>query len=135
MYMMTTSLQMFLSSPIIGIGAGEYVTQVSHFPELHGRVVNEPVHNVLCLVLAEMGILGLVCIGMILRRYFIFKRPKTLMEWGALSAVLALLFIANCDHYLLSFPEGRVLAVMVFSWYALEFHFARLKFFESSSPK
>lgn len=135
LYMVVTAWKMFLNSPIFGQGSGEYIAKVVEFPTHLGKVVHLPVHNILLLILAEMGLVGVISIAILLRRYLIFKLPKTAMEWGALSSVIAILFIANIDHYLLSFPEGRVLTAVVFSWYALEFHFSRRKFLESSSPK
>jgi O-antigen ligase len=94
-----------------GVGPGNYLIKLQQFqPDLHWWQF-QPVHNIYLIVLAELGIVGLVLFVLII----IFILRKRSEYWPLL---FVLLLIALFDHYLWTLYFGTMLwwLVLAFSY-------------------
>ena len=106
--MMQQALQVIRKSPLIGIGVGSFILELAN-TALEGAPI-EPVHNVLLLITAELGIVGLLlflgaCISIVLT-IVRSKSPSAILA-GAVLAGLGT--ISLFDHYLWSLAPGRMM--------------------------
>jgi hypothetical protein len=104
-----TSLKVWLSSPIIGVGWNNFVIAAVSFWKYNypSEIFLQPVHNVFLLVLAETGLIGLgVFVWMWL---FFFQRRG--IDRKILAAVLV---TGILDHYWLTLPQNWLLLAIVF---------------------
>lgn len=122
--------------PLLGIGIGQYVPYLqqinesglgwSYRKDLNGWAYNpgydfyEPVHNIFLLVLAELGIIGLIIFIFILLTalYFVLKVVRKRFALIALTILLALIslaFLGMIDHYFWTLQQGRLLLFLVLS--------------------
>jgi len=95
-------------SPVMGGGAGSFTIQLDNRDE--GSDFVEPVHNILLLVVSELGILGLVLLVAIVvsigKSFLQSKNPNAIII-GAL--LLGLGIIGIFDHYLWTLAPGRLM--------------------------
>lgn len=110
---------MIATHPVLGVGLNNFLPQLPYF--LQGHVLFgflQPVHNIYLLVLAEIGILGLVVFLAILVTAFL----SSLYQWQqrispissfALLAILAIMLIGFTDHYFLTLQQGQLLFALV----------------------
>lgn len=101
----SAAITMFLAHPIQGVGLLNFTAQLEKYsknPEIVRFI--QPAHNVLALFLAEVGLLGFVCIATIL--YPSIKK-RTIMTHP--EYFLALLPVALLDHYLITIQSGILL--------------------------
>lgn len=101
----------FFQHPWLGVGAGSMpLVELSYAPT---RSIGEPVHNIPMLVAVETGIFGLLLwlIPPLVILWPAWQRRATLPTAGlaASAAVIALLTVAQLDHYLWSQPTGGLI--------------------------
>lgn len=108
--------QMFLSSPIFGIGLNNFIPASSEGLVSGPSRFLQPVHNIFLLALAETGILGLLgllgLIGYPIWKLFKLRttnpEPKTLLLiW------VVIIFLGLFDHYFLTLPQGYRLLFLI----------------------
>ncbi len=88
-------------NPLLGVGIGNYTQAVAREVRTDDPLYTyQPVHNVLLIVLAELGFVGLALFIAVL--YFIFKQSSALM-------FLCFLVLIMFDHYLWTLPFGILL--------------------------
>lgn len=108
--------RVFITSPILGVGLGNFIVILPSVSDI--RIVNylQPVHSLYALMLVETGIFGLM--------YFIvslYKNRHVLKEFGTSATMrvymlplFTLLLIGFVDHYMGTLQQGRLmLAVCV----------------------
>jgi O-antigen ligase len=101
--------QLIKKHPLLGVGLGNYTLAVHNEidPDLQSWDY-QPVHNIYFLVLAELGIVGLI-LWLALLAVFIFKNFKIKELVTAYPLLFTLLFIGLFDHYLLSLYFGIII--------------------------
>lgn len=110
------AFNMFLSSPIFGIGLNNFIPAASDKLLAGPSRFLQPVHNIFLLTLSETGVIGVMgLIGLI--GYPIFAllklspKPYTLnpllLVWGTI------FFLGLFDHYFLTLPQGYRLLFLV----------------------
>ena len=100
--LIAASVDLFKSSPITGVGLGNFVRFSSYYWK-------EPVHNIYLLILSETGLLGLVsfvllvlfCLKSAFRK--IFRSPVLF------ASVIQVVFLGFFDHYFLTSQAGGLL--------------------------
>lgn len=108
------TLKMFLDHPFFGVGLNNFIPNM----EKYGQVIAnyrflQPVHNVYLLVLAETGIIGLIClIGLIwlmLKNLWRKKQSNLLLLYTFCSILLLSLF----DHYFFTIQQGMLMVTLI----------------------
>lgn len=97
---------------LTGLGIGRYVSAMKELPIYtnSGLLLLQPVHNIFLLLVAEMGIGGIIfAIGIIYKILFynFAKHSKFLY----LSIIFFVLIFGMFDHFLLTLPQGLILLV------------------------
>lgn len=97
---------------LTGLGIGRYVSAMKELPIYtnSGLLLLQPVHNIFLLLVAEMGIGGIIfAIGIIYKILFynFTKHSKFLY----LSIIFFVLIFGMFDHFLLTLPQGLILLV------------------------
>lgn len=105
----------FRMSPLVGVGPGVYVFALEHLSKGQPSWSYQPIHNAFLLLIAELGVVGIIAFG-----YFLYEMARLVWEkrkiTGGIFAVtllLELLILALFDHYLLSMWSGIALAAVV----------------------
>lgn len=99
-------------SPVFGIGVGNFVNYFyDNYPGLP-EWQYQPVHNLLLLITAEIGLIGGLSFILFLG-YNIYaairKNEYKLFEYIVLFAVACLLIVSNFDHYFWTLQQGQIL--------------------------
>jgi hypothetical protein len=108
--LMGNSAQIFLSSPLWGVGLGNFIRSQSSLSIIPRFMpLYQPVHNIFLLILTEIGVGGLMLV------YFFIKQIKLVAFWGrdTLPVFLTLFITGSFDHYWITQPQTQVLAVFV----------------------
>lgn len=102
--------------PLFGTGMGNFLVKLPESLPLHTVYFLQPVHNILLLILAEAGIVGLLFFLYIVLKAlknFSFS-TKTAFPIFKLSLV-TLILLGLVDHYLLTLQQGELLLTLIFS--------------------
>lgn len=104
-YLNEAAITMILDNPIRGVGLHNFTAQVEKYSQTQEVVrFTQPAHNMLLLLTAETGIIGLSLIGIIILPLL---RKKSKCEHP--EYILALVPIALLDHYLITLQSGLLL--------------------------
>ena len=111
-YLARQGLIFFSEHPFTGIGIGSFIIQLSQRAS-YGYLI-EPVHNVLLLVLNELGIAGAITLLGLILILFLRCLPVQQPPGIVFTALLAGLFVISLfDHYVWTLAPGRMLAGLV----------------------
>jgi O-antigen ligase/polysaccharide polymerase Wzy-like membrane protein len=106
------ALKMIGEHPFTGVGIGSFITELARRSG-EGYVI-EPVHNVLLLAGAELGIPGLLLVTALstsfLYNLFKAQNPNTILAGATLTGLGAISFF---DHYLWTLAPGRLMLGLV----------------------
>jgi O-antigen ligase len=109
-----TFADVFLGSPMLGVGPAAYTFILERLDPGHPVWSYQPIHNVFLLILAELGLVGVVAFG-----YFVFQiNPlanadvRRVGAWFAIATGILLFTIALFDHYLWTLWPGLALVAM-----------------------
>lgn len=101
--------KMIEDNPLLGVGAGNFVVRL---PEYSNKLGGQPVHNLVLLMLTEIGWLMVALVGLGLSK-LVFGRQKKWREWWW-GAWLVVIITGMVDHYWLTLPQNRwLLALLV----------------------
>lgn len=94
---------------LLGTGLGNFTSNMGDTVPItvSGMLLVQPVHNVLLLIVSELGILGTGLYG--LMWFKAFKENSVKMSIFKWLVVVVLAVIGSFDHYLWSLPQGQVL--------------------------
>lgn len=109
-----TFSDVFLESPLLGVGPGAYTFILERLDSGHPVWSYQPIHNVYLLILAELGLVGIIALGYTLFRINPFANAP-LARGGTLFAITAsvLLFTVGLfDHYLWTLWPGLALTAL-----------------------
>lgn len=111
-FLVQESIIMITKSPFTGVGLGAFTSAQGKLGlGLQGSFIYlQPVHNILLLLLSELGILGLVICFFVIRKLVINQK----LEIKNLSFILsAVILTGSLDHYWLTLPQPRLLLAVV----------------------
>jgi hypothetical protein len=101
-------LEIMRQHPLTGVGIGAFIITLANYA-LEGAPI-EPVHNILLLAGAELGVMGVILLILLFTSIGVSvikaKTPKSIM---ASALVIGLGLISFFDHYLWSLPPGRLM--------------------------
>jgi len=98
------SLSIIAKHPLFGTGIGNYILAQSRFPTRYYNFLNQPVHNIFLLVVAEVG-LPVLAIALFMGK----KIGKFLFQKQILYLVLTVFFTGLMDHYWLTLEQNFLL--------------------------
>jgi hypothetical protein len=104
----------FLSSPIIGVGPAAYTFVLEHLDPGHPAWSYQPIHNVYLLLLAELGLVGIIVLGFGLLAMNPFTKRSIKKNGNLFASALAvfLFTIGLFDHYLWTLWPGLALVAL-----------------------
>jgi O-antigen ligase len=105
------ALRMARSSPLIGVGLGNFLVVMPEFYKEKGHQIYylQPVHNIYLLILAETGAIGLTIFFLfILLTVRVLVRKKLLFS-PIILPLFSILFLGLFDHYFLTLQQGQIL--------------------------
>jgi len=107
--LMKSSFSVIKNNLMFGTGLGNFTKGMEkEIPStVNGVLLIQPVHNVLLLMVAELGVVGSLLYVFLLGKILVSNVSK--MNWFKWLAVLTLLIVGCFDHYLFSLPQGMVL--------------------------
>ena len=110
MDLVKASFQMFLSSPIFGVGINNFFINLPSVLSSRFLFFLQPAHNIFLLVLSETGILGFL-----LFCFFLFKTlKKTYVQKKIFFQVLIVIMVLGFfDHYFLTLHQGQLLLSLI----------------------
>lgn len=98
-----SALHMFSQSPLVGIGLGNFLTQLPDYLVSRQIYFLQPVHNIYLLALAETGLIGFSLFGFIIWKAL--KNKHRIIHYS----LLTILFLGLVDHYPLTLQQGQLL--------------------------
>lgn len=109
--LLISSASIFMKSPIVGIGQGNYVIAQSVFPIPYSYHFLQPVHNIFVLFLVESGLLITIPAAYIL--FLWLKKRLTLTHY--LFPLLVIILTGLFDHYWLTLQQNALLIPTIFA--------------------
>lgn len=104
-----SAIRMIKDSPLLGSGLGNFLVKLPEYQEKGGFFWMQPVHNIFLLLLSELGLVGLLILGL---GFNIFGKFKNLNNW--VKIVLVVIVITGMvDHYWLTLVQNRWLLAVV----------------------
>jgi len=104
--------EMIKSSPLTGVGLGQFVAQLPRFGIPSGlSLFLQPVHNIFALVAAESGLFSALLFGLII--LFAFREAVRKRRFLLAVLLLQLIFLGMIDHYLYTLPQGLFLLSLI----------------------
>lgn len=101
-----SSLAIIKNFPLLGVGVKNFLVALPSFLPSRTIYFLQPVHSIYLLLLSEIGLIG------ILGLLFIFKKYVSLLN----SYLLLLLFLGLFDHYLLTLQQGQLLLLVALAF-------------------
>ncbi len=103
------ALEMIKESPWFGVGLGNYLVKLPEFQRNNQIFWFQPVHNILLLIISEIGLLGSGVLVWLVGRKMDWKKWD---KWTWL--ILTIIFVSGMvDHYWFTLPQNMWLLVLV----------------------
>lgn len=107
--LMKSSFSVMKNNLLVGTGLGNFTKGMENYipSTVNGVLLIQPVHNVVLLMIAELGIVGFLLYVLLLGKIF-FSNIKR-MNWFKWVVILGLVVMGCFDHYLFSLPQGMII--------------------------
>ena len=102
---MKSAGEMFKNCPILGVGAGNFLSELPKYSSQNKIFWIQPVHNILILWIVEFGLIGLI--------WLIYLIKKINFESKFLILPIMILLTGMNDHYWLTLQQNSLLMVLV----------------------
>jgi len=119
--LLNVAIKLIAEHPVSGVGAGNF--SVATWAATSGQTTYDAVHNVLLLVVAELGLTGLVVVGtmvtvLVAVGYRRWHARSNYLWYGLLAgSLMGLVTVSLFDHYLWTHPQGGLLAAWLVGWW------------------
>ena len=109
------ALSMAKKRPLTGHGWGQFLTELEPIEKETSTIPLQRVHNIYLLILAEVGIPGLLAFGafLISLLYWAVKGKGNLIQATLLTVFAYFLWIGVVDYYWLTTQQGRLLFLLI----------------------
>lgn len=103
------AVEMIKESPWLGVGLGNFLVKLPEFQKNNQIFWFQPVHNILLLIISEIGLLGSGVLVWLIGRKMDWKKWD---KWTWL--ILTIIFVSGMvDHYWFTIPQNMWLLVLV----------------------
>lgn len=112
------ALSLWRSSPIAGVGLGNYLVDLPYVTTERNISFLQPVHSIYLMILAESGVVGfiiLICMVMLLILKMKKLRSKPHLIDSKLLPIFAIFLLGLIDHYFYTLQQAQLLVVVVVS--------------------
>ncbi|HEY5600828.1 MAG TPA: O-antigen ligase family protein [Patescibacteria group bacterium] len=114
----SSAIEMFKDSPLVGVGFGRFLTNLPQYFVISETIrVIQPVHNIVLLILAESGLVGLgillIMFYLVIAFLLVKIRKKEIFAKILISTLLGIFIISNFDHYLFTLNQGRLMLALI----------------------
>jgi hypothetical protein len=123
--LMVSSLKLFQSAPLLGIGLGNFIVRLPDVLTAHAVYFLQPVHNIYLLLLSEIGIAGVFLL--LLFGFYLLNQRKLKIKYQISNIqiknihifftlhypLFVILVLGLVDHYWLTLQQGQLLLVMI----------------------
>lgn len=97
------SLEIIFANPLLGVGLNNYLVHLPGYLSTNGITwFIQPVHNIFLLVLSEIGLVGLVLIILMFRKYYLERNDLVV-------ALLIIVISSSFDHYWFTLQQNQLL--------------------------
>jgi O-antigen ligase len=105
-----SSKELFFKKPLFGFGVGTYTLALQEINDHKPSWYYQPVHNSLLVLLVEIGLLGIVLLGLtlILFGYYLYKNTAKNNRWLITTLFLSIAVLSFLDHWLVSLHFGTL---------------------------
>lgn len=122
--LISSSLDMYWTSPVYGIGLGNFTVALPYFLVEKYIYYLQPVHNIYLLILSELGAIGFIVFLWFTKTVFNFRYLKIWFfnpdVYPFHHALVAIYFIGLFDHYFLTLQQAQILLTVVYGLCVLE---------------
>jgi len=107
--LMKSGFSVMKNNLMVGTGLGNFTKGMENMipSTVNGVLLIQPVHNVVLLMIAELGIIGSLLYVLLLGKILISNVSK--MNWFKWLVIISLVVIGSFDHYLFSLPQGMII--------------------------
>ena len=105
------AFEMTRTSPIFGVGLGNFIPKLPKFLIPKKLYFWQPVHNIFLLILAEAGMIGLCVMGYGL--WVILKKLWRKKNLALIYSLFAIIFTGFFDHYWLTLQQTQLLLALI----------------------
>ncbi len=119
-YYNQVAIDLISSSPLLGIGSGNFVNSFSqYYPSLESWVF-QPVHNIYLLIASETGLVGLSLFSFFLFLIFrgAFKSRRLVMENCFLYIFCFIMLVGLTDHFWWDLQQGQILFWLMLGFFS-----------------
>ena len=109
--LISAGVKMFKESPVFGVGLGNFLVRLPEFQKNNGIFWLQPVHNILLLIISEVGLFGLIILISNFQFLISNKKKKIDLIFKIIFGVI--LISGMVDHYWLTLPQNVWLLVVV----------------------
>ena len=103
------AIEMVKNSPIFGVGTGNFLVNLPEFQKNNQIFWLQPVHNIILLIVSEIGFLGLGILIYFLAEYLNKKKVKSVFV-----LILGIIMMSGMvDHYWLTLPQNMWLVALI----------------------
>jgi O-antigen ligase len=107
------ALKMIKDSPLVGVGLGNFLVNLPNYQKNNQIFWFQPVHNIILLLISEIGLLGVIIFNF---QFSIFKKIKRLIKNNdkIMLLILGIIFLSGMvDHYWFTLPQNMWLLALV----------------------
>ncbi len=109
------AISIWQQSPFVGVGLNNFLYGLSPTIRSHQVYILQPVHNIYLLLLAQLGVFGIVIVLCYIGLFFRGIRWKLQKISPLYISLFALLLLGTIDHYPLTLQQGQLLLSLIIS--------------------
>lgn len=110
------SIQIWKTSPVFGVGAGNYTVAAYQLNPLQPGYSYQPVHNVPLLLLSEFGVVGLLLLFGVIITFYRLCIESSFSKYQILFFSGIFVFLSLFDHYFYSSYIGLLMGAIYFAF-------------------
>ncbi|MFH0750194.1 MAG: O-antigen ligase family protein [Candidatus Gottesmanbacteria bacterium] len=116
-----SAIKLFFQHPLFGTGLGTFLVKLPSVALTRDLFFVQPVHNIYLLWIAETGIVGIIFLCIVIKKYILYFVSHRTSVFHFIPIML-LLMVGLVDHYPLSVQQGQLLFAILITLPFLNYH-------------